>query len=208
MNFLTSKFGRRRDGAKPLFLCQPFASASLVNGSFRKISALPKYVDGNEWLAANTMDFFTYINLFFGSVSDYCTPSSCAVMHAGLSNEYYWVDSQKRSVKIPAPQYIDYVMAWVQNLLTDESIFPTKADMEFSKDFVATVKMIFKQLFRVLGHIYHTHYDKILHLSSEAHLNSLFAHFVCFAREFDLIDKKEMAPMADYIAFLEELGRI
>eukprot|EP00842_Homolaphlyctis_polyrhiza_P000107 jgi/Hompol1/1097/HPOL_001630-RA len=183
------------------------------------------------------MDFFTYINLFFGSVSDFCSPSACPVMHGGVNYEYSWIDSQKRSLKLPAPQYTDYVMAWVQNLVNDESIFPTKAgeyshircdirllvltdchdrtalslcdpDGEFPKDFQATVKLIFKQLFRVLAHIYHAHYDIILHLSSEAHLNTLFAHFVCFAREFDLLDKKEMAPMAEFIVLLEESGRI
>ncbi|KAL2920038.1 Maintenance of ploidy protein mob2 [Polyrhizophydium stewartii] len=210
MNFFGGKFGRsKREGAKPLFLCQPFSSASLVNGSFAKISVLPKYVDSNEWLAANTLDFFNYINLFFGSVSEFCTAQACTVMNAGSNScEYSWIDSQKRSVKIPAPQYIDYVMASVQTSLNDETIFPTKADMPFPKDFHATVKSIFKQLFRVLAHIYHSHYDTILHLSAEAHLNTLFAHFVCFARCFDLIDKKDMAPMAEYIQLLEELGRI
>nr|KAJ3422979.1 Maintenance of ploidy protein mob2 [Polyrhizophydium stewartii] len=136
------------------------------------------------------------------------TPSPAAPSLHLSSCEYSWIDSQKRSVKIPAPQYIDYVMASVQTSLNDETIFPTKADMPFPKDFHATVKSIFKQLFRVLAHIYHSHYDTILHLSAEAHLNTLFAHFVCFARCFDLIDKKDMAPMAEYIQLLEELGRI
>ncbi|KAJ8323915.1 hypothetical protein BDV3_002159 [Batrachochytrium dendrobatidis] len=209
MNFFSGKFGRsKRDGARPLFLCQPFSSASLVNGSFKKISMQPKYVDPNEWLAANTLDFFHYINMFFGSVSDFCTPASCPIMHAGAACEYTWVDSQKRSVKLAAPQYIDYAMAWIQSVLNDESVFPTKADVEFPKDFRATVRLIFKQLFRVMAHIYHAHYDTILHLSSEAHLNTLLAHYICFGRDFDLIDKKDTAPMADYILLLEEMGRI
>ncbi|KAH6561734.1 hypothetical protein BASA50_000500 [Batrachochytrium salamandrivorans] len=189
MNFFSGKFGRsKRDGARPLFLCQPFASASLVNGSFKKISSQPKYVDPNE--------------------CDSCTPALCPVMHAGSACEYTWVDSQKRNVKLTAPQYIDYAMAWVQDILNDETIFPTKADVEFPKDFRATVRLIFKQLLRVLAHIYHAHYDTILHVSSEAHLNTLLAHYVCFGRDFDLIDKKDTAPMADYITLLEEMGRI
>lgn len=48
-------------------------------------------------------------------------------MHAGPGNEYLWIDSQKRSVKMPAPQYIDYFLSWVQTIVTDEAQFPTKA---------------------------------------------------------------------------------
>jgi hypothetical protein len=38
----------------PLFLVAPFSSATLVNGSFRKLVALPKYILLDEWLAANS----------------------------------------------------------------------------------------------------------------------------------------------------------
>ena len=30
-------------------------------------------------------------------------------------------------MQLPAPTYIDYVMTWVQNLLDDENVFPTKS---------------------------------------------------------------------------------
>ena len=32
-------------------------------------------------------------------------------------------------MQLAAPTYIDYVMTWVQNLLDDENIFPTKSGM-------------------------------------------------------------------------------
>ncbi|RKO83665.1 Mob1/phocein, partial [Blyttiomyces helicus] len=191
-----------------LFLTQPYAAATLVNGSLRKVVAAPRYVDVNEWLAVNTFDFFHYTNLFHGAVAESCTPRDCPVMNAGSSVDYTWTDSQRRSVKIPAPQYVDYVMTWIQNTLEDENVFPTKGGAEFPRDFQNAIRLIFKQLFRVFAHIYHSHFDKILHVSAEGHLNTLFAHFISFSREFDLIDKKELAPMADFIAELEALGRI
>ncbi|KAJ3273151.1 MOB kinase activator 1B [Terramyces sp. JEL0728] len=80
--------------------------------------------------------------------------------------------------------------------------------VEFPRDFLGTVRVIFKQLFRVLCHIYHHHYEMILNLNEEAHLNTLFAHFVCFAKEFDLIEKKEYLPMQEFIEALESFGRI
>jgi hypothetical protein len=68
--------------------------------------------------------------------------------------------------------------------------------------------MIFKQLFRVLAHIYHVHFDAVLALQEEAHLNTLFAHFICFCKEFDLVEKKELASMQELIDIFDQAGRI
>ena len=43
------------------------------------------------------------------------------------SYEYTWTDSQKKNVKFAAPKYVDFVMTKIQNLLNDESVFPTKS---------------------------------------------------------------------------------
>ncbi|TPX67715.1 hypothetical protein SpCBS45565_g03603 [Spizellomyces sp. 'palustris'] len=129
-------------------------------------------------------------------------------MNAGPSAEYTWTDGQRRTVKIPAPQYVDYVMTWIQNVLNDETVFPTKSGSEFPPNFLISIRSIFKQLFRIFAHIYHGHYDKILHMSAEGHLNTLFAHFICFAREFDLLDKKELTPLIDFVVELEQSQRI
>ncbi|CAG8447484.1 10992_t:CDS:2 [Ambispora leptoticha] len=198
------KLGRTksRGGAKntsssrPLFLSPPFVNASLVKGSFKTIVVLPKYVDEDEWLAVNVFEFFNYLNLFYGSVTDFCTTNNCPSMSAGPG----------KSAKLSAPTYIDYVMTWIQNLLNDEATFPTKAGRDFPSDFRQTVKQIFKQSFRVFAHIYHNHYDKILHLCEEGHFNSLFAHFISFAKEFNLLDKKEMAPLEELIEVMEMNG--
>lgn len=64
------------------------------------------------------------------------------------------------------------------------------------------VKNIFKRLFRVYAHIYHTHAGKVSTLGEEAHLNTSFKHFVFFVNEFQLIDKKELAPLEELIKTL------
>lgn len=195
--------GKKRSGLKPLFLTQPYMSSSLVKGSFRKITMLPKYVDESEWIASNTQDFINYISMFYGTIGEYCNVNNCAIMGAGQNNDYLWVDNQKKCVKIPAPQYVDYVLSWVQTVLRDESIFPTKSGSFFPKNFSMTIRTIYKQLFRVLAHIYHSHFEIVVTLAEESHLNTLFAHFVCFSREFDLIDRKEYLPMQELIDFYE-----
>lgn len=73
------------------------------------------------------------------------------------------------------------------------------ADVPFPKSFLGTVKVIFKRLFRVYAHIYFSHFDKIMSLSAEAHLNTCFKHFSMFIKEFDLVDAKELQPLAHLI---------
>lgn len=49
-------------------------------------------------------------------------------MSAGPKYEYLWADGQavKKPIKCSAPQYIDYLMTWVQDQLDDETLFPSK----------------------------------------------------------------------------------
>ena len=73
----------------------------------------------------------------------------------------------------------------------------------FPKEFDAIIKAIFKFLFRAFSHIYGAHYEQILHLQQEGHLNTLFAHFVIFTREFQLLDEKELDPLKPLILGME-----
>jgi MOB kinase activator 1 len=88
-------------------------------------------------------------------------------------------------------------MTWVQNLLDDENVFPTKSGHDFPQSFPATIKHVYRQLLRVFAHIYHAHYQQLLHLRSEPHFNSLFAHFLAFGREYQLLDIKDVRGAAN-----------
>lgn len=177
---------------KPLYLCSPFVEAALVKGNFKTIVMLPKYVDVTEWVAVNVFDFFQNLNMFYGVISECCTQQSCPAMAAGPSLNYTWINQDRKSVQLPAPTYIDYVMTWVQNVIDDETTFPTKSGQDFPASFPATMKHVYRQLLRVFAHIYHAHYSAILHLRSEPHFNSLFAHFLAFGREYELLDIKDV----------------
>ncbi|CDS08750.1 hypothetical protein LRAMOSA10111 [Lichtheimia ramosa] len=219
MSFLSFGLGSKRKQAsktksttslpsKPLFLCYPYVTHMLVKGNFKTIIELPKYVDVNEWLAFNTFEFFNYINMFYSSITDFCNAQSCPSMSAGPGVEYTWSDAQSKKIKLPAPQYIDYMATSIENMLNDETIFPTKGGREFPREFSTIVKRIFGQLFRLFAHIYHHHYDKILSLNEEPHFNSLFAHFISFAREFGLLDKKEIQPLQELVDIMIRNGVI
>ncbi|KPV74963.1 uncharacterized protein RHOBADRAFT_53880 [Rhodotorula graminis WP1] len=177
--------------SSPLYLCYPFVKAALVKGNFKTIVALPKYVDVNEWVAVNLVDLFNNLNLFYAVVTEFCTVENNPTMSAGPGMDYTWIDASRKRVKLPAPQYIDYVLTWVEGLIKDEAVFPTKAGREFSPNFPSVARHIYTQLLRIFAHLYHAHYEVYVHLSMEGHLNSLFAHFLTFGREFDLLEPKE-----------------
>jgi len=184
-----------------------YAKATLGSGNMRSAVVLPKGEDLNEWLAVNTVDFFNEISLLYGTITEFCTPSTCAVMSAGPQYEYLWADGVKvkKPIKVSAPEYVDLLMSWVETQLNDEHIFPLQLGTPFPKNFQSIVKVIFKRLFRVYAHIYHSHFQKIVGLGAEAHLNTCFKHFIYFVHEFKLIDPKELQPLKDLIDSL--MGR-
>lgn len=105
------------------------AQASLGTGNMRAAVQLPPGEDLNEWLAVNTVDFFNETSLIYGTILEICSEESCPVMSAGELYQYYWMDgvNVKTPVKVSAPQYVDYLMTWVDSLINDESIFPLQS---------------------------------------------------------------------------------
>ncbi|KAJ3263715.1 Maintenance of ploidy protein mob2 [Chytriomyces hyalinus] len=203
MNFFSAS--SPSNAAARVYLQPDFVQASLVKGNFRQICALPKYMDLNEWLAVNILDFFYYTNLFYESVAEFCTVHNCPNMSAGANIEYSWTDSKGKSVKLPAPQYVDYFMTWTQSILNDQSVFPTKAGIEFPPNFLVTLKAIYKHIMRVFVHMYSAHVHQIQMLNLQSHLNTLFAHLLCFGREFDLLERKDLVSVQDFVSALDAL---
>jgi len=175
-----------------LYLYRPFVSAALVNGHFKNIVAIPKHIDINEWVAINMFDFFMNLNTFYGVFSEFCTAQTCPTMAVGPQRDILWIDNNRKQLRLPAPTYIDLVMSWAQNLVSDETVFPTKSGRDFPPNFPGQVKLMYRLLLNVFAHIYHIHFPVILHLRSEPHFNSLFAHFLAFGREFGLLDMKDV----------------
>ena len=77
----------------------------------------------------------------------------------------------------------------------------------FPKNFLVIAKTILKRLFRVYAHIYHQHFREVVSLGEEAHLNTSFKHFIFFVQEFNLIDKRELQPLAELIEKLTSKDR-
>ena len=177
------------------------AEATLGSGNLRQAVMLPEGEDLNEWVAVNIVDFFNQINMLFGTITESCTSESCPMMSAGPKFEYLWADGAtvKKPIKCSAPKYIDYLMTWVQDQLDDETLFPSRIGVPFPKNFIVIAKQILKRLFRVYAHIYHNHFQQVVTLGEEAHLNTSFKHFIYFIQEFNLVDKRELLPLQELI---------
>ncbi|GKA12602.1 MOB kinase activator-like 1A protein [Tanacetum coccineum] len=102
-----------------------------------------------------------------------------------------WADGVTIKKLISAPKYVDHLMEWIETQLDNESIFPQKLGAPFPQNFQDVVKTIFKQLFRVYAHIYHLHFQMIMSLKEEAHLNTYcgenFKTFVI--KQIETVDK-------------------
>ncbi|CED83826.1 mob1 phocein [Phaffia rhodozyma] len=177
-----------------------FAESTLGSGNLRAAVRLPEGEDENEWIAVHIVDFFNHINMLYGTISEFCTPEGCPIMSAGPRFEFLFEDgvTYKRPTALSAPAYVDALMNWVQSILDDETVFPSKIGVPFPKNFRVMCQTILRRLFRVYGHIYANHFDQICALGIEAHLNTNYRHFLLFVTEFQLVDKKELQPLAEF----------
>lgn len=174
---------------------------TLGSGNLLEAVKLPPGEDLREWLAVNAVDFYNAIAILYTTLDEFCTDKSCEVMSAGSKYEYLWADGvrYKRPVRLSAPEYIDKLFDWVESQMDDNSIFPQQLGTPFPPNFVDTVKTIFKRLFRVYAHMYHSHFKQVCDLGEEAHLNTCFKHFIYFTLHYNLVEEKELAPLQELI---------
>lgn len=72
---------------------------------------------------------------------------------------------------------------------------PHRADVPFPKNFISVCKKILTRLFRVFVHVYIHHFDRIVAIGAEAHVNTCYKHFYFFVTEFELVATKEFEPL-------------
>lgn len=199
--------GSTEDGSEQkLYLQSPLLECRIPEPDLIFLSDLPGGLDYNEWLASHTIGFFEHVNLTYGTVSEYCTQSSCPEMVGPGPRNYSWIDEKGKKTRLSAPQYVDYVMTYCQKTINDETVFPTKHGNEFPTGFEsAYIRKMVRLLFHVLAHVYHSHFKEIVLLQLHAHLNALFAHFVGFSVRFNLLEEKELEVMADLVDALKIL---
>jgi MOB kinase activator 1 len=184
---------------------QATMKATLGGGELKKSVKLPEGEDLNEWIAVNTIHFFNAANMIYGTCADFCTEETCPIMSAGR-NEYLWKDgvNYKKPTKVNAPLYIDLLLNWINDQISNPNLFPTDENARFPRNFMSQVKVIFKRLFRLYAHIYYSHFESIRSIGANAHLNTCFKHFIFFVLEFNLCEKKDLMPLDSFIQKFRE----
>ncbi|KIR25839.1 kinase regulator [Cryptococcus deuterogattii LA55] len=172
------------EGTKQWQLKQ-YAQQTLGSGNLRTAVKLPEGEDLQEWIAVHVVDFFNHVNMLYGTISEFCTPT-----------------------ELSAPAYVEALMSWTQSILDDEKHFPQTIGKRFPPTFMTTAKTILRRLFRIYAHIYHAHFDQICALGIEAHLNTNYRHFLLFVDEFALLSEKDLVPLEDFNkTILNETGK-
>ncbi|XP_043944591.1 MOB kinase activator 2-like [Protopterus annectens] len=169
---------------------------------FKDLVSLPPGIDQAEWLATNTIAFFKMVNVFYGAMSEFCTARSCPTASAPGDRHYTWLDDNGKKVKCTAPLYFDYVTSYIQDLLTDENVFPTKKGCKFPNGFIFLIQKIFLLLLHVFAHLYWAHYHQVLDMEMHTHLHTLLTHFMTFSREFKLLEPQDTSALEKLIAEL------
>lgn len=177
---------------------------TLGTGNLVAAVKLPEDEEKNDWLAANTVDFFNELTLLYSLVADTATskypnagdgfPPQC---------EYRWTSS-KGNIRVSAPEYVDYVMTWIEANLDNPSIFPVLEDDPWPDDFENYIADMFKRMFRIFAIVFHRLFDEFEKLEAAAHLNTVFKHFMFFSFEFNLFDEKELPALKALVDKLKE----
>jgi len=94
-------------------------------------------------------------------------------------------------------------MTYVQKVVNDETVFPTKHGNEFPANFETVLKKVQKLLFHVVAHIYHSHFREIVLLGLHAHLNSIFAHIIEYNFFYHTLEDKEIEVLQDLVHALK-----
>ncbi|XP_048862209.1 MOB kinase activator 2-like [Brienomyrus brachyistius] len=190
------------------YLLNDYVSEHIGHMDMRMLSALPMGFDRAEWIASNTVAFFKNISLLCGALSEYCTCKTCPTINGPGNMVYSWMDEHGRKVKCSAPLYTDYALSYIQELLTDEAVFPTRTGTPFPNGYTFMVQKVFLFLFRTLAHLYWVHFRDVVRLDMHPHLNTLLIHLVTFSREFGLLEPAETAPLDDLISALMEFNGV
>lgn len=88
-------------------------------------------------------------------------------------------------------------MDWIESQINDETIFPVTTEVSFPKNFQSVSKKILTRLYRVFVHVYVHHFDRLMSIGAEPHVNTCYKHFYYFVTEFQILNEKELEPLKE-----------
>uniref|UniRef100_A0A915ED28 Mob1/phocein family protein n=1 Tax=Ditylenchus dipsaci TaxID=166011 RepID=A0A915ED28_9BILA len=188
-----SKAGSAKLARKATQSVDTCVADSLDDAMLDKMCAIPTGMDSNEWLATQTLAMFDHCNALCGTVSDTCTPVTCAIMSYPGVSKASWVDEKGKRHHYSAMRYIDSVMSFCEASRKNQSLFPTKFGARFSADFEAHCRRMTRLLWHCCGHLYAKHWDQLATLNLRPQFGLVLAHMTRMAKIYGLLDTKEFS---------------
>lgn len=103
-------------------MARAYSDLTVGSGDLRQAVKLPEGEGLSKWLAVHAVD---QINTPYGTLSEDCTPERCPIVSSGKA--YQWADGVqfRKAMRATVSEYVDYLTAWVQSQLDDETLFPS-----------------------------------------------------------------------------------
>lgn len=132
-----------------------------------------------------------------------CNAKKCFSMTAGEKHEYLWADGRTilKPMSIPAPDYIDYLMTWMDyelNIQLDEAsnaaLISGKSNGRHS-----VTKTIIKRIIRVFAHMEIEHEQEMKNIGIYHRHERILKHYVELVNKYKLTDRKVLNPLRETI---------
>eukprot|EP01107_Rhizomastix_libera_P011749 TRINITY_DN29385_c0_g1_i1.p1 TRINITY_DN29385_c0_g1~~TRINITY_DN29385_c0_g1_i1.p1 ORF type:complete len:222 (-),score=57.88 TRINITY_DN29385_c0_g1_i1:20-685(-) len=179
--------------------------ASLGSGlDIKEAVKVPKGESRDDWIAMNVKEIFNTAVMCFHMLSASCTDKSCPEMNAGSKAKFLWPGKDKEApIQLSAPEYIFRLIEWVDETTNDEKIFPAQGST-YPKTFLPSCKKLIRRIMHVYAHIFNVHWQDVMKLEAEAHVNICFKHLYYFGAEFGFFETDDLRPVATLIEKLEK----
>jgi len=187
------------------------ATGSIDSAGLREGVKCPKHFDQtmrDEWVATQVWHAFQEVDYTYCMLRQFCNKRTCPRMSAGSHVHYTWHDEVKNvTEELCAIDYMYNTVTWGFEKLTDPSLVPRdggKTKIPHAR-FYDEARTIMRRFFRIYAHAYIHHYPEINAVKGdvESCLNFCFKHFIFIAKEFDLVEPADMAPLKDLITQFE-----
>ena len=178
---------------------------TLGSGNLKEAVKLPKNESLNEWIATHCVDFYNEVCVLYELSAEDAKKFTQPGEGFPPNFEYRWADGKSsKPIRCSSPEYVEYVLNWIEEQIQDESLFPVADDAKFPPEFMSVANKILTRIMRVYAILYHSFFGVFEGAGAASHLNTSFKHFVFFVHHHALLEEKEYKALQEPVKRLIE----
>ncbi|CAL6010571.1 Mob1/phocein_family protein [Hexamita inflata] len=166
-----------------------------LSQKFKGLIELPRGELEDEWIAFNLFEISEFTSLFAKLLAQVC---SCQQMTAGAGYEYMWTTSEQQS-SIPASEYVQKVLDFVQQQMSDQKLFPIEPGVPFPRGFKHVASQILRRILRVYIHAYLDHQPMLDQLEIREQFCQCLIFVLKFGKKFELLGNADFEPIQLFV---------